>query len=174
MKIYRDRIETPIGALSLVSTERGLVFIGLKDARGKAADEYVARNFPTAETKTGGAINRRAAKELFEYFDGRRRTFGVRLDLRKSGFTKEVLAAVKKIGYGKTRTYGEIATALGKPGAARAVGAANGANPIPIIIPCHRVVAANGLGGYGGGLPMKRKLLNHESVMGNKRGGRQS
>jgi O-6-methylguanine DNA methyltransferase len=101
---------------------------------------------------------------LFEYFDGRRKTFGVKLDLRKTGFAKDVLRKVKKIAYGKTLTYGEIAASLGKPRAARAVGAANGANPLPIIIPCHRVVASNGLGGYGGGLPMKRKLLNHENV----------
>ncbi len=164
MTIYRDRIETPVGALSLVSTDKGLVFVGLKDARGKAADAYIARNFPGAEFKAGGTVNRQAAKELFEYFDGKRKTFGVKLDLRKSGFAKDVLGKVKKIAYGKTLTYGEIAASLGKPRATRAVGAANGANPIPIIIPCHRVVASNGLGGYGGGLPMKRKLLNHENV----------
>ncbi len=164
MIIYRDRIETPVGVLSLVSTGRGLVFIGLKDARGKAAEAYIAKNFPGAEIKIGGPVNRQAARELFEYFDGKRKTFGVKLDLRKTGFAKDVLGKVKKIGYGKTRTYGEIAASLGRPRAARAVGAANGANPIPIIIPCHRVVASNGLGGYGGGLPMKRKLLNHENV----------
>lgn len=164
MIIYRDRIETPVGALSLLATDRGLVFVGLKDARGKAADAYITKNFPGAEIKIGGPIIRQAAKELFEYFDGKRTTFGVKLDLHKSGFAKDVLGRVKKIAYGKTRTYGEIATALGHPKAARAVGAANGGNPIPIIIPCHRVVASNGLGGYGGGLPMKRKLLSHEQA----------
>ncbi len=164
MIVYRDRIETPVGALSLVSTGRGLVFVGLKDARGKAADAYIAKYFHGAEIKIGGPIIRQAARELFEYFDGKRKTFGVKLDLHKTGFARDVLGKVKRIGYGKTLTYGEIAASLGKPKAARAVGAANGANPLPIIIPCHRVVASNGLGGYGGGLPMKRKLLNHENV----------
>jgi methylated-DNA-[protein]-cysteine S-methyltransferase len=164
MKIYCDRIDTPVGVLSLVSTGKGLAFVGLKDARGKAADAYIARNFPGAEVMSGGTVNKKAAKELAEYFRGRRRTFGVKIDLRAGGFTKHVLARVRKIAYGKTLTYGEIASALGNPGAARAVGAANGANPIPIIIPCHRVVASNGLGGYGGGLPMKRKLLQLETA----------
>jgi len=84
--------------------------------------------------------------------------------LHVKGFYGKVLQKVRAIPYGKTRTYGEIAAALGNPGAARAVGGANRSNPIPIIIPCHRVVAANGLGGYSGGPDIKAKLLEHEGV----------
>ena len=105
-----------------------------------------------------------AARQLTAYFAGR--LFSFDLDLRPDGtaFQRAVLAELEKIPYGETATYGEIARRMGRPNANRAVGAANGRNPLPIVIPCHRVVGADGrLTGYGGGLWIKEWLLNHEN-----------
>jgi methylated-DNA-[protein]-cysteine S-methyltransferase len=109
------------------------------------------------------AAERHVARELEEYAQGQRRTFSFAISPDGSAFDHGVWKHVAAIPYGATRTYGEIARALGRPGAARAVGAANGRNPVPLVIPCHRVVAAGGgLGGYGGGLDLKRRLLSLE------------
>lgn len=111
------------------------------------------------------AFERQVAAELAEYFAGTRRKFTFPLEPAGTAFEKRVWKALEKIPYGETRTYGEIARAIGNPTAARAVGAANGRNPIPIVVPCHRVVAAGGkLGGFGGGLPLKKKLLSLEAA----------
>jgi methylated-DNA-[protein]-cysteine S-methyltransferase len=106
-----------------------------------------------------------AVRQLGEYFAGVRRAFDLPLDLRGTAFQLRVWNALLRIPYGETRTYGQLASALGRPGATRAVGAANGANPVGIIVPCHRVVAAGGgLGGFGGGLGRKRFLLALEAA----------
>jgi methylated-DNA-[protein]-cysteine S-methyltransferase len=110
-------------------------------------------------------LERQAAAELEEYLAGRRMEFTVPLGPEGTAFDHRVWDAVAAIPYGETATYGEIARAIGNPNGARAVGTANGRNPIPIIIPCHRVIAAGGeLGGYGGGLPLKRRLLDLETT----------
>lgn len=107
----------------------------------------------------------RVAEELKEYFAGKRRTFTFPLEPEGTAFEKRVWKALEKIPYGETRTYSDVARSIGNPTAARAVGAANGRNPIPIVVPCHRVVAAGGkLGGFGGGLPLKKKLLSLEGA----------
>ncbi len=109
-------------------------------------------------------LERQVAMELGEYFAGTRSRFTFPLSPSGTEFERRVWDALQRIPYGDTRTYGEIATSLGHPGAARAVGSANHKNPIPIVIPCHRVVrSGGGLGGYGGGLELKRKLLNLEA-----------
>lgn len=101
--------------------------------------------------------------QLDEYFAGNRTTFTVALSPQGTDFQQRVWRALMQVGYGDTVSYGNIAKQLGKPKASRAVGAANGANPIPIIIPCHRIIGANGkLTGFGGGLPTKQWLLAHE------------
>ncbi len=111
----------------------------------------------------GTDTERRIARELEEYARGERRTFTFAVALAGTDFDRRVWEMVAAIPYGATRTYGEIARALGRAGAARAVGRANGRNPVPIVVPCHRVVAARGgLGGYGGGLSLKRRLLSLE------------
>ena len=103
-------------------------------------------------------------RELNEYFDGRRSQFSVTLDLRGTPFQLACWNALLAIPYGETRSYGEVARAIGAPKAVRAVGAANGRNPVPIVVPCHRVIGAGGaLTGFGGGLPMKRFLLDLEA-----------
>jgi methylated-DNA-[protein]-cysteine S-methyltransferase len=106
-----------------------------------------------------------AARQLRAYFAGELREFRLPLDLEGTEFQKRVWRQVQAIPYGETRSYLQIATALGSPGAVRAVGAANGANPVPIVIPCHRVIGAKGkLVGYGGGLALKKRLLELEGA----------
>lgn len=104
--------------------------------------------------------------QLAEYFEGRRARFDVALDLDGSDWERRVWAALRRIPHGRTRSYLDIALALQHPGASRAVGQANGRNPVSIVVPCHRVIASGGgLGGYGGGLERKRWLLAHEGAI---------
>lgn len=104
-------------------------------------------------------------EQLKAYFNGTLQTFSVAIDLQVPGFTAEVLGAARKIKYGQTMTYGQLAERIGRPNACRAVGNALGANPLPLVIPCHRVIAANGqLGGFSAGLQIKRQLLEHEKA----------
>ena len=113
--------------------------------------------------KNSSRISKQASKEIIEYFDGTRKSFMVPIQLDLPSFYKTVLLQVKKIGYGKTASYKEIARMSGNDKATRAVGTANSKNPIPIIIPCHRIISSNGsLGGYTGGLDKKSYLLRHE------------
>lgn len=110
------------------------------------------------------AVEKRIEAQLLEYLSGERRSFDIPMTLEGTPMYLEVWREVERIPYGRTRTYGEIARAVGRPGAARAVGQANHLNPLPLVVPCHRVVASGGgLGGYGGGLDLKRKLLDMET-----------
>ncbi len=109
-------------------------------------------------------VLKETAVQLEEYFAGERQVFDLPMELDGTEFQCQVWAELSRIPYGQTISYGELARRIGRPGAFRAVGQANGRNPIPIIVPCHRVVAADGLGGYGGGLPVKRALLAVEGI----------
>ncbi len=109
-------------------------------------------------------ILKETAAQLEEYFAGERTEFEVTMELDGTPFQREVWAELCRIPYGETISYGELARRVGRPRAPRAVGQANGRNPIPIIVPCHRVLASNGIGGYGGGLKIKRALLAVEGV----------
>jgi O-6-methylguanine DNA methyltransferase len=102
------------------------------------------------------------------YLEGKLQRFSLKLDLRTTPFRRRVLKEVAAIPYGEVKTYGEIALLAGKPKASRAVGSANACNPIPIVIPCHRVVAATGLGGFAGGVKMKKSLLEMEIKVGKR------
>lgn len=151
-------IDTPVGPLTLVGGDRGLraVLWPDDDAERVPLPEAVGdgRGDPTLEA---------AAEQLREYFRGERRTFDVPLDLRGSDFQVDSWRALADIPFGETSTYGRQAARLGRPGAARAVGAATGRNPVSVILPCHRVVGADGsLTGFAGGLATKRWLLDHE------------
>ena len=118
----------------------------------------------TAQRNEGNALLREAEAQLNCYFAGGLREFRLPLDLQGTAFQKRVWETLLTIPYGESRSYSQIATGIGAPKAVRAVGAANGANPIPIVVPCHRVVGANGkLVGYGGGLPLKKRLLQLEA-----------
>ncbi|NLG25937.1 MAG: methylated-DNA--[protein]-cysteine S-methyltransferase [Clostridiales bacterium] len=145
-----------------IQTEVGTIRIAAEDGAVTRVD--FDRGEPVAPQ---GELLARAADQLREYAAGRRTAFDLPLRARGTEFQKRVWAALMEIPYGQTRSYAEVAAAIGQAGAARAVGSANHANPIWIIIPCHRVVRAGGaLGGYGGGLDNKRALLDLE------RGGR--
>ncbi len=118
-----------------------------------------------ADNRPDCKVLQKSVCQLREYFEGRRREFDISLKLDAGEFTRKALGQVAQIPYGKTVTYGDIARRVGNPRAYRAVGGAVGANPLPLIIPCHRVVAANGLGGFGAGLELKKKLLELEGAL---------
>jgi len=134
-------------------------------ARGLAAVHLVGTGAPPAGPEGDASpLLLAARRELEEYFAGTRRRFDVPLDAGGTTFQREVWAALREIPYGETWSYRRVAVALGRPTATRAVGAANGQNPVAIIVPCHRVIGADGsLTGYAGGLAIKRWLLAHES-----------
>jgi methylated-DNA-[protein]-cysteine S-methyltransferase len=149
-------VASPVGKLRLVASEKGLVAI---DVRNNAKQEVTAKN-PSAQ-----AVLIQTKKQLEQYFAGKRTTFDVALDLVGTEFQVQAWRALCRIPFGKTISYGQQAANIKKPKAFRAVGSANGKNPIPIIVPCHRVVASDGsLGGYSLGLRMKKQLLALEGV----------
>lgn len=155
-----SKFESPIGLLRLAATPAGVVRIGFPVASGAGFRGWLSRNLADAEEVEALPALKQLEAELSDYFDGRLERFEVPLDLRGTPFQREVWVALGRIPYGETRSYGEIAAEIGRPRAYRAVGLANGANPVPLVIPCHRVIAAGGkLGGFGGGLDTKRKLL---------------
>jgi methylated-DNA-[protein]-cysteine S-methyltransferase len=159
------QMDAPVGAIWIASTSVGICTIGIGDGQPERFFAWLSRRIdpepPREEPETLDA----ALTQLREYFSGARRSFDLPLDVRGTVFQKAAWDEIARIPYGATTTYGEIARRIGKPQAARAVGAANGANPLPIIIPCHRVLGANGsLTGYGGGLEMKAALLRLEGV----------
>lgn len=165
-RLFRSRLETPVGALEIVSSVRGLLGIGLGKPGRHRFEQWLERISPEAEVRPATGETATAERQLREYFESRRRFFELPLDLRGSAFQKAVWHEVAKIPFGTTASYGQIAHLIGKPKASRAVGAANGVNPIPIVIPCHRVIGSDrSLTGYGGGLPMKSWLLAHEGVL---------
>lgn len=153
-----------IGRITLMSSPVGVCFVHIGDNPGDSYHKFIAKFFPGASVLSGGEVNAEAARQILSYLDGKLTKFTIPLDLRTTPFYSRVLNEVKRIPFGKTKTYGDIANALGKPGASRAVGGANASNPIPLFIPCHRVLASDGLGGYGPGLPIKTKLLQLEGI----------
>ena len=158
--VHTAEFDTPVGSMLCATSERGLAYVRLPRASGRGFAGWLRKHAPGAEVRAGFAPNRAAAQQILEYLDGKRVAFDLPLDLRGTDFQRRVWAELLAIPYGETRTYAELARTLGEPGAARAVGTANGANPCAIVVPCHRVVAAGGkLGGFGGGLPLKRRLL---------------
>jgi O-6-methylguanine DNA methyltransferase len=150
----------------VAATERGLCSIGLDARRGRSLLlEWVRRHAPGARVVEDAAALRGALEQIAAYGRGELKRFDLPLDLRGTPFQRRVWSALREIPYGATRTYGEVAARIGSPGAARAVGGATGANPLPVIVPCHRLVAADGLGGFSGGLHHKRRLLALEGVL---------
>ena len=148
---YRT-LTSPIGPLLLAGDEAGVRFVSF------AAGRKDVRPHPDWEPDRGGLME--AVRQLNAYFAGRLRDFELALAPEGTAFQQSVWAELQRIPYGETTSYGEIARRIGNPRAVRAVGLANGSNPIAIIIPCHRVIGSNGsLTGYGGGLPTKQALL---------------
>lgn len=166
-KLYWSRLAAAGIQLELYSSTQGLVAIRFREGSEAKLALWLSRQFEGGrELAVAGGRHHAIERQLTEYLAGRRRVFEIDLDLRGTDFQKEVWAAVAAVPYGHTASYGEIAHLIGRPRASRAVGAANGANPIPIVIPCHRVIGADGsLTGYGGGLPAKRRLLALEGLV---------
>lgn len=159
--LYYTKMETPIGALGLISSQKGLLRVIFSPLFEKTA---LRKSFPNSKLIASQTHHKKAIAQLHEYFQGKRKEFSLGLDLRGTPFQIQVWHALQKVPYGKTRTYGEIARKIKKPNAFRAVGNACRANPIPIIIPCHRIVGKNGeLTGFAAGLEIKRQLLALES-----------
>jgi len=161
--IHYDVIErTPIGRVIVAATTDGLCWVGIGD---HGAARLLRAAFPEDRVERRPREAAPFRNEIQEYFAGTRKHFTIPVDLHAitTEFHKNVLDLCQKIPYGTTLTYGELADRSGSPGAARAVGVAMANNPVPIVIPCHRVVASNGsLGGFSGGLSNKRTLLVHE------------
>jgi O-6-methylguanine DNA methyltransferase len=160
---YGTLVVEDFGGLLLAATDSGLCFVSFRPG---AESEYLARWARADFTVTrGGERVAEAATQLREYFTGRRKQFQLDVDLQLvSDFTRSVLEETRRIGFGRVCTYRQVAELIGKPHASRAVGNALGKNPVPIVVPCHRVVASNGLGGFTGGLSFKRKLLAIEGM----------
>jgi methylated-DNA-[protein]-cysteine S-methyltransferase len=161
---YRT-VDTPIGALLIAATERGVVRVAFEtEGHDRVLDDLAARVSPRI-LNTPSRLDALAG-ELDEYFAGRRLGFDVPIDFTLSrGFRRDVLGHLAVIPYGTTESYAQVAVATGNPRAVRAVGTACATNPLPIVIPCHRVVRTDGsLGGYLGGLDVKRTLLDLEAA----------
>lgn len=155
----RRIIQTPIGKISVAASEKGITNLDFLSSRSRLQD------FSTSSVAQ--SLVNAAADQLMEYFEGKRVKFEVKFDLEGTNFQQLVWQQIQKIPFGKTNSYGEIARAIKKPQAARAVGGAVGANPVAILIACHRVMGSSGkLTGYSGGsgLPTKRKLLDLEGI----------
>ncbi len=150
-----DWMESPVGELLVAADENAVTMIGFREGRhpGMIAEGW----------RQGGPVVAEARRQLSEYFQGRRRRFDLPLAPSGTPFQLRAWRALQEIPYGATRSYGEQARAMGQPRAVRAVGAANGRNPIAIVVPCHRVIGGDGtLTGYGGGLDIKQYLIELE------------
>jgi len=157
MTLVFKHVPSPVGRLKLVAGDAGLVAI-----LWESEDPDRVRLGAMIEQRDHSVLAE-TERQLGDYFAGRRQGFNLRLDFRGTNFQKAVWQALLTIPFGETRTYGEIARQIGRPSASRAVGAANGRNPISIVAPCHRVLGSNGaLTGFAGGLAAKRHLLDHE------------
>ncbi len=162
--VWWSVLPTSLGTFGFASSETGLLTLLLPNAVGDR-DRIVDRLAPGARLLPDTAQNQAATEQLDEYLESKRKSFDLTLDQRGTEFQIEVWNAVYAVPWGETRSYAEIARTIGRPNAVRAVGAANGANPHPIIVPCHRIVGSDGsLTGYGGGLELKRQLLALEGV----------
>jgi O-6-methylguanine DNA methyltransferase len=165
--VYTARVETPIGDIRLASTDKGLAYVELPRAAGCGMAGWFQHHFPSARRIESLERNREAADQILEYLAAERTEFELRLDLRGTEFQRQVWSELRKIPFGVQRSYREIAMAVGRPKAVRAVGTANGSNPVSLVVPCHRVINSDGkLGGYGGGLELKAHLLAMESRAG--------
>lgn len=159
MNVVTTIVDSPVGPLFLAAEERGLCAIEFRDNRHpvRRGDDWRAGD---------SLLLRRARAQLDEYFAGRRRSFDLPLSPQGTAFQLSVWNALAAIPYGQTLSYAGLAARVGRPSAMRAVGAANGRNPLPIVLPCHRVIGADGsLTGFGGGLPTKQFLLKLEGAL---------
>jgi methylated-DNA-[protein]-cysteine S-methyltransferase len=159
-------VDTPVGRLTVAATRRGLVRISFPQFSQESVVEELAQDISPRVLEAPERLDE-VRRELDEYFEGKRREFDLPLDWSLTrGFFRKVLRETARIGYGRVRTYSEVAERAGSPRAVRAAGNALGSNPIPVVVPCHRVVRTGGaMGGYGGGLEVKEYLLRLEGAL---------
>ena len=164
LDVAYDDLDSPIGRLLVAATAAGVCLISWRDE--DAALDELARSFGTRVLRSPKPVTP-ALRQLDEYFEGRRQTFDLPVDLSPlPDFQRVVLDELMRVPYGDVSTYGALATRVGRPRAARAVGGALNRNPVPIVVPCHRIVGSNGsLVGYAGGLDRKRLLLELEGAL---------
>jgi len=168
-RLATTELSSPIGRIRIAATTSGLVRIDLATGSSTGFHGWLRQHLADAEPVGSLAVLEQGKAELAEYFNGRLREFKVAFDLRGTPFQVSVWNALCEIPFGETRSYADIARRVGRRRAFRAVGLANGANPLPIVVPCHRVINADGkLGGYGGGLETKRRLLAFEQTQARK------
>lgn len=159
-----DYVKTSIGRLTVVKSERGVCFIALPSNTMAHIRSWLRRFFPDETLMSTPASFERERQELQEYLQGRRKRFSFPLDHRNTPFSIKVLDEVCRVPYGATATYGTIARRVGHSRAARAVGTALAANPLALVIPCHRIIGTNGtMTGYSGGIALKEQLMDLES-----------
>jgi len=161
------RVDSPLGPLTVAATRRGLVRIAYYGARGRdAVLEELARRVSPRMLEAPARLDE-VRRELDEYFEGKRERFELPIDWTLTrGFSRQVLKATARIGFGSTGTYASVAAGAGSPRAVRAAGNALGANPLPVVVPCHRVLRTGGaIGGYTGGRERKEFLLRLEGVL---------
>lgn len=169
--VHVAHVQLPLGTVRLAGTSCGICRLAFAAESESAFAAWLKRWWPDCKVRHDDAPFGRLQEQLKAYCNGRLRAFDVPLDLRATAFQRRVLERVLLIPFGQTSTYGQIAADLGDPKLARAVGAANGANPLPLLIPCHRVVGSDGsLVGFGGGMALKRQLLQLEGhgLLGNR------
>jgi len=168
-QLYRRSFHSPIGEITVYCSDQGVreITLGRRPRTGEKAAHSDAEPVEANGQRTPGARwTRHAAQQLQEYLQGQRKKFTLPLDLKGTPFQRTVWNALCEVPYGETRSYGEIARHVGNGKAARAVGMANHANPVAIVVPCHRVIASDGsLGGYAGGLKRKSHLLRLERAL---------
>ena len=164
MKAYLDTTETPAGPLTFAINENGaLVRAHFEESNNDSdiEDELKAEGYESFVQDSDRTA--RLKQEISEYYSGERCEFTVPLGASGTPWQRKVWEALRRIPFGETRSYSQVADMIGSPGAARAVGGANGCNRVPLVVPCHRVIAADGsLGGFSGGLHLKERLLEHE------------
>ena len=158
VEYFRGTVRAPFGTLTVVVSDNGVRYCTFdNDAHPKSFEGM------TVVDNSSHPILGAALQQLAEYLEGSRTTFNVPLDLRGTEFQVAAWKALADIPYGHTASYAQQALSIGRPRATRAIGAANGRNPVAVILPCHRIIGANGaLTGFGGGLPVKKWLLEHE------------
>ncbi len=163
-RIHVARMKSPIGTLAVASSSRGAAAIEM-DGDGARFRGHLARWWRGAELRDDAGPNRALLAQLEAYFAGERKRFTVAIDLRGTEFQRAVWEEMRRIPYGEVRSYGEVACAVGRPRGPRAIGTACHGNPLPLIVPCHRVIAGDGtLGGFGGRLDLKTALLEIEGI----------
>ena len=165
MTRHHTVLDSPLGPLTVVTEDAGLCGLYVEQGLRKALERQATLGSPSHPRNV--PLLQAVAEQLAAYFRGELTEFDLKVTAAGTAFQQQVWAALRRIPYGETRSYGQVATEIGNPAASRAVGAANGRNPVSIVVPCHRVIGSTGrLTGYAGGLTTKEQLLAHERSVG--------